>query len=132
MSKASRSSEILPSRNLSIAQEPIGRSKFCKKYGVTHIHGIERLINLTKIACFTPLEKAYFKIFTGFRGISNSTSPNLKILIKLIYHSHYMFTDTYGKFEVRSLASSSAKKCYSLVSYSTTNTRKTGQSIMDC
>ena len=37
MSTESRSSEILPSINLSIALEPIGPSKFRKNYGITHI-----------------------------------------------------------------------------------------------
>ena len=39
MSTECRFSEILPSRNFSIASEPIDLSKFCKKFGITHIHG---------------------------------------------------------------------------------------------
>ena len=38
MSTESRFSEILPSRNTLIVLEPIDLSKFCKKYGFTHIH----------------------------------------------------------------------------------------------
>ena len=40
-----------------------------------------------------------------------------------------MLTDTHTKFEVKSLASFSAIKFQSLVAFSTTNARKTGQSI---
>ena len=40
-----------------------------------------------------------------------------------------MLTDTHAKFEVKSLASFSAIKFQSLVAFSTTNARKTGQSI---
>ena len=40
-----------------------------------------------------------------------------------------MLTDTHAKFEVKSLASFSAIKFQSLAAFSTTNARKTGQSI---
>ena len=40
-----------------------------------------------------------------------------------------MFADTHASFEVEGLASFSAMKFQSLVAYSTTNARKTGQSF---
>ena len=62
MSTESRFSEILLSRNLLIALQPIGLSKFCKKYWIAHTLG-NRKTYLTKLFVFTALEKAHFKIF---------------------------------------------------------------------
>ena len=109
-------SEIFPSGNLLIALEPMGLSKFRKKYGITYIHRDRQ----------TYLKKLFvFKTFKSFYWLQKNFifhSANLKILIKLFYHLYYMFTDTHEKFEVESLASFSAMK-----SYSSTNTRNTGQ-----
>ena len=62
MSTESQFLEILLSRNLMIALQPIGLSKFCKKYGIAHTLG-NRKTYLTKLFVFTALEKAHFKIF---------------------------------------------------------------------
>ena len=58
MNTESQFSQILPSRNLLIALEPNGPSKFRKKYGtITHIHG-NRKTHQTKLFVSTALEKA--------------------------------------------------------------------------
>ena len=62
MSTESWFSEILLFRNLLIALQPIGLSKFCKKYWIAHILG-NRKTYLTKLFVFTAMEKAHFKIF---------------------------------------------------------------------
>ena len=76
------------------------------KYGITHtsIHGSQKAFQ-PKLLVFTALEKAHFKILHWhfiFR------SANVKTLIKLFHHSHYMFTDTYAKIRSQKLASLSA------------------------
>ena len=62
MSTESRFSLILLSRNLLIALQPIGLSKFCEKYGIAYTLG-NRKTYLTKLFVSMALEKAHFKIF---------------------------------------------------------------------
>ena len=62
MSTESRFSEILLSRNLLIALQPIGLPKFCKKYGTAHTLGNQKTYQI-KLFVFTALENAHFKIF---------------------------------------------------------------------
>ena len=62
MNAESRFSGIFLSRNLLIALQPIGLSKFCKKYEIAHILG-DRKIYLTKLFAFAAFDRAHFKIF---------------------------------------------------------------------
>ena len=65
-------SEILPSRDLSIAQEPIGLSKFRKKYGITHIHDNQKTYEQSCL--FSRLwRRLISKYVTSFRRTSIST-----------------------------------------------------------
>ena len=105
----SQFSEVLLSRNLLLALQPIGLSKFCTNYGIAHTLG-NRKTYLTKLFVFTALEKAHFKIIHYLQKNFIFHSANVKILIKLFYQTHDMPTDTHAKFEVKSLASSSAMK----------------------
>ena len=55
MSTESRFSLILLSRNLLIALQPIGLSKFCEKYGIAHTLGNRKIISeriFNKTVCF--------------------------------------------------------------------------------
>ena len=90
MSTESQSSEVLPSRNLLIALEPIGLSKFCGSIVLLIFMAIERYVNQNCL--FSRLWR---------RLISNYL---------LFCHSRCMFTDTHAKFEDKSLASFSVIK----------------------
>ena len=50
---------------------------------------IER--HYAKLFLLTALEKAHFKLFYSFQKNFLFHSANLQILIKLLYHTHYMF-----------------------------------------
>lgn len=58
----SRLSEIFLSRSLLITLEPIGLSRFCKKYGINNIIGC-REIYQAKLLVLTVFEKAHFELF---------------------------------------------------------------------
>ena len=96
MSKESRFSEILLSRNSFIALQPIGLSKFCKKYGIAHALGNRKTFN--KLFVFTAFEKAHFKIIHYLQKNFIFHSANLKTLIKLFCQTQDMLTDTDAKF----------------------------------
>ena len=84
MSIESRVSEMILSRNFLIALQPMGLSKFCRKYGIAHTLG-NRKTYLTKGFALTVFEKAHFKIFYL---LQNQT----------FRQTHNMLTDTHAKF----------------------------------
>ena len=89
MTTESRFSEILPSRNLLTALEPIGLSRFCEKVWY-HSYSWQSKDILDKTVCFL-LGKTHFWL----QGNFIFHSVNLKILIKF-FHIHVSALNVHG------------------------------------